>query len=121
MTILIWILAFVLISFWSLFAWLSHKVLQLAGQLPWEQTLQQAKDLPVPAVVAPWWQQMVDMLAPLLQTMQGVLGGLFQFVGTALPFIVGAIWVFGILAIVILTLLLTGGIWWFKRRQASTA
>ena len=121
MTILIWILAFVLMGFWSLFAWLSHKLLQWAGQLPWEQALQQAKDLPVPAVVAPWWQQMVEVLAPLLQSMQGLLGGVLQFAGAALPFIVGTIWIFGMLAILAVTLLVSGGIWWFRRRSVTTA
>lgn len=119
MTILIWILAFVLMSFWSLFAWLSHKLLQWAGQLPWEQTLQQAKDLSVPALIAPWWQQTVDVLAPLLQIMQGLLGGLLQFAGAALPFIVGVIWVFGMLAIVALALMVSGGMWWFKRKREA--
>ena len=117
MTILVWVLAVVLMSFWSLFAWLSHKLLQWAGQLPWEQTLQQAKDLPVPALIAPWWQQTVDLLAPLLQMTQGMLGGLMQFAGAALPFMVGAVWVFGMLAIIVLALLVSGGIWWFKRKR----
>ena len=121
MNILIWILAFVLMSFWSLFAWLSHKVLQWAGQLPWEQTLQQAKDLQMPALIAPWWQQMVDALGPLLQVTQGMLGGLLQFVGGALPFVIGAIWLFGMLAIVVLTLMVSGGVWWLKRKRSRTA
>lgn len=121
MTLLIWILAFFLMSFWSLLAWLSHKVLQLAGQLPWEQTLQQAKDLQVPAIVAPWWQQMVDALGPLLQVTQVMLGGLLQFVGAALPFVIGAIWLFGMLAIVVLTLMISGGVWWLKRKRSRMA
>ena len=120
MNIIVWILAIVLMSFWSLLSWLSLQLLQWAGQLPWEQTLQRAKELPVPVVIAPWWQQMVDLLAPLLQMTQGLLGGLMQFAGAALPFIVGAIWVFGMLAIVVLTLMVSGGIWWFKRKHQPT-
>ena len=120
MTVIVWILAIVLMSFWSLLSWLSFQLLQWAGQLPWEQTLQQAKDLPVPAVIAPWWQQMVDLLAPLLQMTQGLLGGLMQFAGAALPFIVGAIWVFGMLALVVLTFMVSGGIWWFQRKRRPT-
>ena len=120
MTVIVWILAIVLISFWSLLSWLSLQLLQWAGQLPWEQTLERAKDLPVPAVIAPWWQQMVDLLAPLLEMTQGLLGGVMQFAGAALPFIVGAIWVFGMLAIVVLTLMVSGGIWWFQRKRKLT-
>ena len=121
MTIFIWILAVVLMGFWTLLAWLSHRLLQWAGQLPWEQTLQQAKELQVPAIVAPWWQQMVDALAPLLQVTQGLLGGLMQSAGAAVPFIVGAIWLFGILGIVVVTLIVSGGVWWFKRKRLNTA
>lgn len=121
MTIFIWILAVVLMGFWTLLAWLSHRLLQWAGQLPWEQTLQQARELQVPAIVAPWWQQMVDALAPLLQVTQGLLGGLMQFAGAAVPFIVGAIWLFGILGIVVVTLIVSGGVWWFKRKRLNTA
>ena len=121
MTIFIWILAVVLMGFWTLLAWLSHRLLQWAGQLPWEQSLQQAKELQVPAIVAPWWQQMVDVLAPLLQVTQGSLGGLMQFAGAAVPFIVGAIWLFGILGIVVVTLIVSGGVWWFKRKRLNTA
>ena len=121
MTIFIWILAVVLMGFWTLLAWLSHRLLQWAGQLPWEQTLQQAKELQVPAIVAPWWQQMVDALAPLLQVTQGSLGGLMQFAGAAVPYIVGAIWLFGILGIVVVTLIVSGGVWWFKRKRLNTA
>ena len=119
MTILIWVFAFVLMGFWSLLSWLSFELLQWAGQLPWEQTLQRARDLPVPAVVAPWWQQMVDVMAPLLQMTQGLLSGLLQFAGAALPFIVGVVWFFGMLALVVLALLATGGVWWFKRKRAN--
>ena len=121
MTIFIWILAVVLMGFWTLLAWLSHRLLQWAGQLPWEQSLQQAKELQVPAIVAPWWQQMVDVLAPLLQVTQGSLGGLMQFAGAAVPYIVGAIWLFGILGIVVVTLIVSGGVWWFKRKRLNTA
>ena len=120
MTIFIWILAVLLMSFWSLLAWLSHRLLQWAGQLPWEQTLQNAKDLQMPALIAPWWQQMVDMLAPLLQVTQGLLSGLMQFAGAALSFIIGAIWLFGMLGIVVVTLVVTGGMWWFKRKRLNT-
>lgn len=120
MTVFIWVFAIILMGLWSLLSWLSLQLLQWAGQLPWEQTLQRAKDLQVPAVVAPWWQQMVDVLAPLLHITQELLSGLVQFAGAALPFIIGAIWLFGLLAIVVLTLLVSGGIWWFKRKRANT-
>ena len=118
MTLLIWILAVIFLGFWTLLAWLSHKLLLWAGRLPWEQTLQQIKDLPVPAFVAPWWQQTVDVLAPLLHMTEGLLGGLMQFAGAALPFIIGVIWLFGILAIVALAAVVSGGFWWFKRNRA---
>ena len=120
MIIFIWCVSFFLMGLWSLLSWLSVQVLQWAGQLPWEQTLQRLKDLPVPAVVAPWWQQMVDVMAPLLQMTQGLLSGLMQFAGSALPFIVGAVWLFGMLAIIVLTVLISGGVWWFKRKRANT-
>ena len=120
MTIFIWVLAVVLMSFWSLLAWLSHRLLQWAGQLPWEQTLQNAKDLQVPALIAPWWQQLVETLAPLLQMTQEFLSGLMQFAGAALPFIMGAVWLFGMLGIVVVTLLITGGVWWFRRKRLNS-
>ena len=117
MTSLIWILAVFFLGFWTLLAWLSHKLLLWAGRLPWEQTLQQIKDLPVPAFVAPWWQQTVDVLAPLLHMTESVLGGVMQFAGAALPFIIGIIWLFGGFAIVALAAVASGGIWWFKRNR----
>ena len=120
MNILIWVLAFILMSFWSMLSWLSHKLLLWAGQLPWEQTMQQVKDLPVPGIITPWWLQMVDVLAPILQVTQGMLGGMLQFAGAALPFVIGAIWLFGMLAIVVLTLMVSGGIWWLKRKRSNT-
>lgn len=117
MTLLIWILAILFLGFWTLLAWLSHKLLLWAGRLPWDQTLQQIKDLPVPAFVAPWWQQTVDVLAPLLHMTESVLGGAMQFAGAALPFIIGIIWLFGVFAIVALAAIVSGGIWWFKRNR----
>ena len=89
MTLLIWILALFFMGFWTLLAWLTYKLLLWVGRLPWDQTFQQAKDLPVPAFVAPWWQQTVDSLAPLLEMSQGLLAGLVQFAGAALPFVIG--------------------------------
>ena len=89
MTLFIWILALFLMGFWTLLAWLTYKLLLWVGRLPWDQTLQQAKELPVPAFVAPWWQQTVDSLAPLLEMSQGLLAGLVQFAGAALPFVIG--------------------------------
>ena len=83
--------------------------------------MQQAKDLQVPAIVVPWWQQMVDTLGPLLQVTQGMLAGILQFVGAALPIVIGVIWLFGMLAIVVLTLMISGGVWWFKRKRSGLA
>ena len=121
----IWILAVVQMGFWTLLAWLSNQLLQLAGQwagqLPWEQTLQNAKDLQVPAFIALWWQQMVDALAPLLRMTQGFLTGLMQFAGAVLPLVVGAVWLFGMLSISVLALVVSGGVWWFKRKQSAAA
>ena len=119
MNLLIWIFAIVLLGFWSVLAWLSHKLLQWAGQLPWEQTLQQVKELPVPALIAPWWQQLVDVLAPLLQVTQGIMDGLTQFAGAALPFLVGAVWLFGAMIIVTLAVIASGGVWWARRKRVS--
>ena len=42
MVMFIWILAVVLMAFWTLLAWLSNQLLQRAGQLPWDQALQNA-------------------------------------------------------------------------------
>ena len=44
MVMFIWILEVVPMGFWTLLAWLSNQLLQWAGQLPWDQTLQNAKD-----------------------------------------------------------------------------
>ena len=121
MTLLIWILALFFMGFWTLFAWLTHKLLLWVGRLPWDQTLQQAKDLPVPAFVAPWWQQAVDLLAPVLEISQGLLAGLVQFAGATLPFVIGAIWLFDLLFIAGLAATGSAAVVWFRRKNSANA
>ena len=62
---------------------------------------------------------MVDALAPLLQMTQGLLTGLMQFAGAALAVVVRAIWLFGMLSVSVLTLVVSGGVWWFKRERSA--
>ena len=111
----------IVMALWTTVAWLSYLLVQWAGGLSWNQALQNAKDLQVPVFIAPWWQQLIDALAPLLEITQGFLSGLLQFAGTALPFVVGVIWLFGMLGILALALLVSGGVWWFTRRAAASS
>lgn len=120
MLVAIWLLALILLLFWSAFAWMCHAVLGMISDAPWEQLLTQLKDLSFPEPLGQWWSTMVDILAPMLQASLPILQGLLSFVGSALPVIVIVFWALGVLALLLVAIAATlGAIWWRKSRTGT--
>jgi hypothetical protein len=115
MVIAIWLLAFILLLFWSAFAWMSHALLGMISGLPWEQVLGQLKGISVPEPFSAWWTVLVDMLAPVLQFSVPLLQGLLSFAGSALPVIVFVLWLIGAVLLLVLAIAATfGAAFWRK-------
>jgi hypothetical protein len=120
MVIAIWLLALILLFFWSAFAWMSHVLLGMISGLPWEQVLGQLKGMSLPEPFGAWWTVMVDLLAPVLQVSVPLLQGLLSFAGGALPVIVFVLWLIGAVILVILAILATVGVAFWRKNHAST-
>jgi hypothetical protein len=115
MMIAIWLLALILLLFWSAFAWMIHALLGMLSGLPWEQVLSKLKGLSLPAPFGEWWVMMVDLLAPVLQVSLPLLQGLLSFAGGALPVIVFVVWLLGATVLLLIAIAATvGGVWWRK-------
>ncbi len=119
MVIAIWLLALILLLFWSAFAWMTHALLGMLSGLPWEQVLSKLKSLSPPEPLGQWWSMMVDLLAPVLQVSVPLLQGLLSFAGSALPVIVFVIWLLGAFVLLLIAIAATvGGVWWRKNRNS---
>jgi hypothetical protein len=117
MVIAIWLIALILLLFWSAFAWMSHALLGMISGLPWEQVLGQLKGVSLPEPFGAWWTVMVDLLAPVLQVSLPLLQGLLSFAGGALPVIVFVLWLIGAVILLLIAVATTvGAVLWRKNR-----
>ncbi len=119
MVIAIWLLALILLLFWSAFVWMSYALLGMVAGAPWDQLLSQLKGLSLPEPLGQWWVMMVDLLAPTVQLTLPILQGLLSFAGSALPVMVGVIWVLGSLAVLLVTIAATIALVWWRKSRAS--
>jgi hypothetical protein len=119
MVIAIWLLALILLFFWSAFAWMSHALLSMISSLPWEQVLGQIKGISLPEPLGAWWAVMVDLLAPVLQFSVPILQGLLSFAGSALPVIVFVLWLIGAALLLLLAIAATMGAAFWRKNHAG--
>lgn len=119
MVIAIWVLALVLLLFWSAFAWATHAVLGMIAGLPWEQVLSQLKSIHLPEPFSAWWALMVDVIAPILQVSLPLLQGLMSFAGGAIPVIVVVLWLLGAIALLLLAIAATVGAALWRKNGAA--
>jgi hypothetical protein len=119
MVIAIWLIALILLLFWSAFAWMSHALLGMISSLPWEQVLGQLKGISLPEPFGAWWAIMVDLLAPVLQFSVPILQGLLSFAGGALPVIVFVLWLIGAVILLLLAIAATLGAAFWRKNHAG--
>jgi fumarate reductase subunit D len=119
MVIAIWVLALILLLFWSAFAWMSHALLSMISSVPWEQVLGQLKGISLPEPFGAWWAIAVDMLAPVLQFSVPLLQGLLSFAGSALPVIAFVLWLIGAVLLLLLAIAATFGVAFWRKNHTG--
>jgi hypothetical protein len=113
MQILIWTLTLLLIALWSGLAWALHALMTLDPnwvngmasfivQWPWAETLNQW---------LPGWQELLLALASFTHNALGWLGA-------SAGWLVGAVWVLGLLAVLLPAGIVSGIVAWSRRSSA---
>ena len=114
MQLLIWSLAVLAVTVWSLMAWAAHRLLAMDPSWVGEVG-RTAADGPLGAWFERWWPGASEMLARSAELMQSMLAGL----GALAPWLVGAVWALGALVLLggagVLSLALR---WWRGRGPA---
>lgn len=118
MHLLIWILTFVALALWSLFAWAAHAVLTIDpahfGDVgAWVERA--AAQVPGAAALDLWWPGWRSLLQWMLEASQAVLG---VAAGIA-PWVIGVVWAIG--AVLLLGAAALASLLWSRLRPRRAA
>lgn len=125
MMIAIWAVGLLLLAVWSGLMWATHALWNLVTAAPWAETVDKARALPLPEVLAPWfgpaWREWVESMAPFLQWAAGLLQGSGEFLLGLVPVALWIVWGAGAASLVALMVAAAGGLLFFRRRQLRMA